>query len=121
MQLAAPRSMLPAPNLDSPSCATHKTPLPAGNGGWTASKTSRSRWPSSAVALTERAAGDVQARCRGFLRRLDDAPLPLDDLAEIAAAVELIQDRVKYGLHQRLRKLLLPLVTAVESQMEVSE
>jgi hypothetical protein len=72
-------------------------------------------------ALVERAAGDVQARCRCFLRRLDDAPLPPDDRAEIAAAVEFIQDRVKYGLHQRLRRLLLPLVAAVESQMEMSE
>ena len=63
----------------------------------------------------------MQARCRCFLRRLVDAPLPLDDRAEIAAAVELLQDRVKYGLHARLRKLLLPLVTAVESQMEIGE
>ncbi len=72
-------------------------------------------------AVRERAAGDVRNHCRGLLRRLADAPLPPDDRAEIAAVVELLHDRVKYGLHDRLRKLLLPLVTAAESQMEVSE
>jgi hypothetical protein len=72
-------------------------------------------------ALAERVAGEVQARCRAFLRRLADSPLPPDDRAEIAAVVELLQDRVKYGLHRRLRKLLLPLVTAVETQMELGE
>jgi hypothetical protein len=52
---------------------------------------------------------------------LDAAEVPLDDRAEIAAVVELLIDRVKYGLSERLRKLLLPLVAAVESQMEESE
>jgi hypothetical protein len=73
------------------------------------------------LVVRQRCRADVETCCRAFLRRLDDAEVPLDDRAEIAAVVELLQDRVKYGLTERLRKLLLPLVAAVEKQMEVGE
>jgi hypothetical protein len=73
------------------------------------------------LAVRRRNRGDVETSCRAFLRRLGGAEIPLDDRAEIAVVVELLQDRVKYGLTDRLRKLLLPLVAAVESQMEVCE
>ncbi len=72
-------------------------------------------------AVRERGRADVETFCRAFLRRLSDAEVRLDDRAEISALVELLQDRVKYGLTDRLRKLLLPLVAAVESQMEISD
>jgi hypothetical protein len=73
------------------------------------------------LAVKQRGRLDVETSCRGLLRRLADAEMPLDDRAEISAIVELLIDRVKYGLTERLRKLLLPLVAAMESQMEESE
>jgi hypothetical protein len=73
------------------------------------------------LAVRQRNRIDVETNCRAFLRRLDAAEIPLDDRAEISAVVELLIDRVKYGLSERLRMLLLPLVAAVESQMEASE
>jgi hypothetical protein len=72
-------------------------------------------------ALAQRGRADVETFCRGFLRQVGEAELPADDRAEMAAVVELLLDRVKYGLSERLRKLLLPLAAAVESQMELSE
>ena len=73
------------------------------------------------LAVREQSRRDVETVCRSFLRRLSAAEMPLDDRAEMAAVVELLQDPHKYGLSERLRKLLLPLVAAVESQMEASE
>jgi hypothetical protein len=73
------------------------------------------------LAVRQRNRIDVETNCRAFLRRLDAAEVPLDVRAEIAAVIELLIDRVKYGLSERLRKLLLPLVAAVENQMEESE
>ena len=73
------------------------------------------------LAVRQQCRANVESFCRALLRRLDDGEIPLDDRAEIAAVVELLRDRVKYGLTERLRKLLLPLVAAVESQMEASE
>jgi hypothetical protein len=72
-------------------------------------------------AVRERSRASVESLCRALLRRLSDAELPLDDRAEIAAVVELLLDRVKYSLSERLRILLLPLVAAMESQMQLSE
>jgi hypothetical protein len=71
-------------------------------------------------AVRERGRADVETYCRAFLRRLADVEIRLDDRAEMSALVELLQDRAKYGLTERLRKLLLPLVAAVECQMEAS-
>jgi hypothetical protein len=72
-------------------------------------------------AMQRQARTDVEGSCRGLLRRLAAAALPADDRAEVVAVVELLMDRVKYGLSQRLRKLLLPLVAAIETQMEICE
>jgi hypothetical protein len=71
------------------------------------------------LAVGERSRREVETACRALLRRLARAEMPLDDRAEMTAVVELLIDRVKYGLTDRLRKLLLPLVAAVESQMEL--
>ncbi len=72
-------------------------------------------------AVRERGRADVETYCRAFLRRLADVEIRLDDRAEMSALVELLQDRAKYGLTDRLRKLLLPLVAAVECQMEICD
>ena len=44
-----------------------------------------------------------------------------DDADEIRATIGLIEARVKFGIHERLRKFLLPLVAAVERQLEEAE
>ena len=61
---------------------------------------------------------DVEAACHGLLARLAAAPLAADGREEIAAVVRLIRGRAACGLDDRLRKLLLPLVAAAESQLE---
>jgi hypothetical protein len=71
-------------------------------------------------AVARRGRGDVETFCDGLAARLAAAPLADDDRAEIAAVVDLVRQRVRYGLHERLRKLLLPLVAAMENQLELS-
>ena len=115
----------PLPRLPALAPETRHAPPPISRAaatslGSTAVKTSSAPLPCSASRCAQRSTGDVETFCRAFLRRLSDAEIPLDDRAEIAAVVELLQDRAKYGLSERLRKLLLPLVAAVESQMEMS-
>ena len=108
---------LPLPNPESLPCATPNTPPAAASGGSTASKTSPppSRWSARRAATRRpRRAGRLPRPLAAAGRRSTAGGRP----REIAAVVELLDDRVKYGLHDRLRKLLLPLVTAVEKQME---
>ena len=63
----------------------------------------------------------VEIACWAFARRLADAPLDGDDRDEIRAALGLIEARVKFGLYERLRKFLLPLIAAIERQLEEAE
>ncbi len=72
-----------------------------------------------AVARCDRPA--IETFCRSLVRRLALAPLEGDDKDEIGATVGLIEARVKFGIHQRLRRLLLPLAAAVERQIEEAE
>jgi hypothetical protein len=72
-------------------------------------------------AVRSRGRIDVETFCDCLVRRLAAAPIPSDDRDEMAATIDLVRQRVKYGLHERLRKFLLPLVEAVEKQMEMSE
>ena len=72
-----------------------------------------------AVARGDRAA--IETLCRAFARRLDAAPLDGDDAEEIRATIDLIEARVRFGVHERLRKFLLPLVAAAERQLEEAE
>ena len=72
-----------------------------------------------ALARGDRTA--IETFCLGFHRRLALAPLEGDDADEIDATVALIEARVKFGIHQRLRRFLLPLAAAVERQLEEAE
>lgn len=63
----------------------------------------------------------IETACWSLTRRLAAAPLEGDDEDEIRATVGLIEARVRFGLHERLRKFLLPLVAAVELQIEAAE
>ncbi len=72
-----------------------------------------------AVARGDRVA--VETFCRLLARRLALAPIESDDADEIRATIGLLEARVKFGIHQRLRRFLLPLVAAVESQIEEAE
>jgi hypothetical protein len=81
---------------------------------------------ASAVASLRRAVaqGDriaVETCCWIVARRLAAAPIEGDDQDEISATVRLVEAQVKFGMHQRLRKFLLPLVTALELQIEEAE
>jgi len=70
------------------------------------------------------ARGDAPAiatSCGTLSRRLAATPLEGDDVEEIRATLRLIEARVKFGVHQRLRKFLLPLVAAIERQLEEAE
>ena len=49
------------------------------------------------------------------------APIDGDDEEEIRATLGLIEARVRFGIHERLRAFLLPLVAAVERQIEEAE
>ncbi len=71
------------------------------------------------VARGDRTA--IETFCLSFARRLEAAPIDGDDAEEIRATVGLIEARVKFGIHERLRKFLLPLVAAVERQLEEAE
>ncbi len=63
----------------------------------------------------------IETFCFSCTRRLAAAGLDGDDEEEIRATIGLIEARVKFGVHQRLRKFLLPLVTALELQLEEAE
>ncbi len=63
----------------------------------------------------------VETFCGGLLRRLALAPLEDDDADEIRATLGLLEARVRFGIHARLRRFLLPLVTAIERQIEEAE
>jgi hypothetical protein len=81
---------------------------------------------ASAVAALRRAIaqGDrlsIETFCWALARRLARAPLDGDDVDEICATIHLIEAQVKFGLHERLRKFLLPLATAIERQLEEAE
>ena len=81
---------------------------------------------AAAVALLRRAVahGDriaIETFCWTLARRLAAAHLDADDQDTITATVRLIEAQVKFGIHQRLRKFLLPLVTALELQIEEAE
>jgi len=71
------------------------------------------------VARGDRAS--IETFCLSFARRLAAAPLDGDDADEIRATIGLIQARAMFGIHERLRKFLLPLVAAVEMQLEEAE
>lgn len=63
----------------------------------------------------------IETFCWAFLRRLAAAPLVEDDAEEIRATMGLLEARIEFGVHERLRRFLLPLVTAVELQLEEAE
>ena len=63
----------------------------------------------------------VETYCHSFVRRLAAAAYAADDADEIHATLDLLAARVQFGLHERLRKFLLPLVTALELQVEAAE
>jgi len=63
----------------------------------------------------------IETFCLSFTRRLAAAAIDGDDEDEIRATIELIAARLKFGIHQRLRKFLLPLVAAAEVQLEEAE
>jgi hypothetical protein len=79
----------------------------------------------AAAALRKAIAGEdriaIETFCFSLARRLAAAPLDGDDRDEIRATIGLIADRVQFGIHQRLRKFLLPLATAIELQIEAAE
>ena len=80
---------------------------------------------AAAAALRKAITGEdrlaIETFCFSLARRLAAAPLDGDDRDEIRATIGLIADRVKFGIHQRLRKFLLPLATAIELQIEAAE
>jgi len=63
----------------------------------------------------------IETHCWTLVRRLGVAPIDGDDEHEICATVRLIEARVKCGVYERLRKFLLPLVAAIERQIEEAE
>lgn len=63
----------------------------------------------------------IQTYCFSFTRRLAAAALDGGDEDEIRATVAHLEARVQYGVHERLRKFLLPLVAALETQLEEAE
>ena len=63
----------------------------------------------------------IETFCWTFSKRLAVAALDGDDEDEIRATVGLVEARVKFGIHERLRKFLLPLVAAIELQLEEAE
>ena len=63
----------------------------------------------------------IETACWALVRRLAVAPIDGDDEDEIRATVRLIEARVKFGVHERLRKFLLPLVSAAQQQLEEAE
>ena len=81
---------------------------------------------AAAAAALRRAiaAGDrlsIETFCFSLAGRLALSPIDGDDEDEIRATVGLIGARVKFGVHERLRRFLLPLAAAVEAQIEVAE
>jgi hypothetical protein len=63
----------------------------------------------------------IETFCWTLARRLAVSPIDGDDEDEIRATIGLIEARVKFGIHQRLRNFLLPLVAALEGQIEEAE
>jgi hypothetical protein len=63
----------------------------------------------------------IETFCWTLARRLAVSPIEGDDEDEICATIGLIEARVKFGIHQRLRNFLLPLVAAIEGQIEEAE
>jgi len=72
-----------------------------------------------AIDRGDRAA--VETFCFSLARRLALVPLDRGDEDKIRATIALIEARVKFGIHQRLRRFLLPLAAAVEGQIEAAE
>jgi hypothetical protein len=72
-----------------------------------------------AVAGGDRPA--VENGCRTLVRRLAAAALPGDDETEIRATIGLLEAQVRFGIQARLRRFLLPLVSALERQVEEAE
>jgi hypothetical protein len=73
----------------------------------------------AAVARRDRVA--IETCCASLARRLALSPIDFDDADEIRATIRLIEAQVKFGVHERLRKFLQPLVAAVECQIEEAE
>src|SRR5947209_7913228 len=71
-------------------------------------------------AVRQRGRIDVETFSDCLERRLGVAPLAADDRAELAATVRFLRRRTEHGLSERLRQFLLPLVAALEKQMEIS-
>ena len=63
----------------------------------------------------------IETFCWTLARRLAVSPIDVDDEDEICATIRLIEVRVKFGIHERLRTFLLPLVAAIEQQIEEAE
>ena len=63
----------------------------------------------------------IETFCLALARRLAAAPLADDDADEIRATIGLVEARLEFGVHERLRRFLLPLVTALELQFEAAE
>ena len=63
----------------------------------------------------------IETFCWTFARRLAAGADRRRRREEISATIGLIEARVKFGVHQRLRKFLLPLAAAVQRQLEEAE
>ena len=64
----------------------------------------------------------IETACFGLAGRIYGSPdINVDDAEEIGRTLLFIKNRLKFGLHERLRKFLSPLVTAVEAQIEEAE
>ncbi len=63
----------------------------------------------------------IETACWTIARRLTAAAIEGDDAEEISATVGLIEARVRFGVHERLRRFLLPLAAAVQRQVEEAE
>ncbi len=63
----------------------------------------------------------IETFCFSLARRLALSPIRGDDEDEILATIGLIEARIKFGIHERLRNFLLPLAAAIEGQLEEAE
>ncbi|MGO9114332.1 MAG: hypothetical protein ACLP9L_34380 [Thermoguttaceae bacterium] len=63
----------------------------------------------------------IETFCWTLARRLAVSPIDGNDQDEICGTIGLIEARVKFGIHERLRQFLLPLVAALEGQIEEAE
>ncbi len=62
----------------------------------------------------------IETYCHAFCRRLDRSPIDMDDVEELRALATHLASRVKFGVYERLAQIPMPLVSALESQLETA-